>query len=91
MGFSYPLEVSDCGDYSDSYGAVDADFARMKKDFGASMVRVYAPECRDVSMWKNLLKAAVNNNMGVIPQVWWGFSDVRTLIERMYEALRVML
>lgn len=53
----------------------------MKKDFGASIVRVYAPECRDASIWKNLLKAAVNNNMGVITQVWWGFSDVRTLIE----------
>ncbi len=81
MGFSYPLEVSDCSDHTNSYAAIDADFARMKKDFGASIVRVYAPECRDASIWKNLLKAAVNNNMGVITQVWWGFSDVRTQIE----------
>ncbi|KAL8791308.1 MAG: hypothetical protein Q9195_005927 [Heterodermia aff. obscurata] len=51
----------------------------MKKDFGATMVRVYAPECRESSVWENLLKAAVNNNMGVIPQVWWGFEDDQTL------------
>ena len=73
LGFSYPLEEADCSDYTNSYDAINSDFARMKKDFGATMVRVYAPECRKSSVWENLLKAAVNNNMGVIPQVWWGF------------------
>ena len=73
LGFSYPLEVADCSDYSNSYDAINSDFASMKNDFGASMVRVYAPECRQPSVWENLLKAAVHNNMGVIPQVWWGF------------------
>ena len=48
----------------------------MKKDFGASMIRVYAPECREASVWENLLQAGVNNNMGIIVQVWWGFDSV---------------
>jgi len=50
----------------------------MKKDFDASMVRVYAPECRQASVWENLLEAGVTNNMGVIVQVWWGFDSVST-------------
>lgn len=79
LGFSYPLEVPDCSDYTNSYDSINSDFAKMKRDFGASMVRVYAPECRDSSVWENLLRAAVNNNMGVIPQVWWGF-EVRDTI-----------
>lgn len=73
LGFSYPLEVSDCSDPTNSYESISADFAKMKRDFGATMVRVYAPECRDSSVWENLLQAGVTNNMGVIPQVWWGF------------------
>lgn len=73
MGFSYPLEVPDCSDASNGYDQINKDFAKMKNDFGAVMVRVYAPECREASVWENLLKAGVNNNMGVIPQVWWGF------------------
>ena len=76
MGFSYPLEVPDCNDYTNSYDKFNTDFAKMKKDFGATMVRIYAPECRKSSLWENLLRAAVKNNMGLIPQVWWGF-DVR--------------
>ena len=78
MGFSYPLEVPDCSDSSNTYDTINKDFARMKADFGASMVRVYAPECRDASVWENLLKAGVTNNMGVIPQVWWGFGARHT-------------
>lgn len=49
----------------------------MRATFGATMVRVYAPECRELSVWENLVKAARDNGMGVIAQVWWGFGDVR--------------
>ena len=73
MGFSYPLEVADCNDPSNGYDQISKDFAKMKNDFGAVMVRIYGPECREASVWENLLKAGVNNNMGIIPQVWWGF------------------
>ena len=40
------------------------------------MIRVYAPECREASVWENLLQAGVSNNMGIIVQVWWGFDSV---------------
>ena len=76
LGFSYPLEVADCSDSTNSYESINADLAKMKKDFGASMIRVYAPECREASVWENLLQAGVNNNMGIIMQVWWGFDSV---------------
>ena len=76
LGFSYPLEVADCSDATNSYESITADFAKMKKDFGASMIRVYAPECREASVWENLLQAGVSNNMGIIVQVWWGFDKV---------------
>ena len=76
LGFSYPLEVADCSDNTNSYDSINADLAKMKKDFGASMIRVYAPECREASVWENLLQAGVSNNMGIIVQVWWGFDSV---------------
>lgn len=76
LGFSYPLEVADCSDDTNSYESINADLAKMKKDFGASMIRVYAPECREASVWENLLQAGVSNNMGIIVQVWWGFDSV---------------
>ena len=76
LGFSYPLEVADCSDNTNSYESINADLAKMKNDFGASMIRVYAPECREASVWENLLQAGVSNNMGIIVQVWWGFDSV---------------
>ncbi len=79
LGFSYPLEDSDCSASTNSYYQINKDFARMKSGFGATMVRIYAPECRKVSVWENIVRAAVNNGLGVIPMVWWGFLDDQTL------------
>ena len=39
-GFSYPLEDGDCSARSNSVAAMSADFARMKRDFNATIVRV---------------------------------------------------
>jgi hypothetical protein len=61
--FSYPLEANDCADPSNSLSKINADFQRMKSQFGATMVRIYAPECRDASIWRNLLHAGIQNNM----------------------------
>ena len=74
MGFSYPIEESNCSADSNSYKTISADFKKMKQDFGATMVRVYAVECRDTSIWINLLKAAVDNQMAVIGLVWFGYN-----------------
>lgn len=49
------------------------DFGQMKRDFGASIVRVYYPGCTQASVFENLVRAAVANNMAVIPQIWFGF------------------
>ncbi|KAI0388493.1 hypothetical protein F5Y17DRAFT_452590 [Xylariaceae sp. FL0594] len=35
---SYPLEVSDCSDPSNSFEAMSADFARMKRDFSDRII-----------------------------------------------------
>lgn len=75
QGFSYPLEVGDCADPSNSFAAMSADFARMKADFGATIVRLYYPVCAEASVFENALKAGVANNMAVIPQVWFNFGD----------------
>ncbi|GAA5974513.1 hypothetical protein JCM21900_003079, partial [Sporobolomyces salmonicolor] len=71
--FSYPLEVADCSDPSNSYDQIYQDLTRMKKDYGASFVRPYGVECRKVSVWEALAKACVELQMGLIVQVWWGF------------------
>lgn len=74
QGFSYPMEDADCNAKSNSYEHINQDFAAMKKDFGATMVRVYYPVCTKPSVFENLLRAGVNNNMAIIPQVWFDFS-----------------
>jgi hypothetical protein len=68
LGFSYPLEGG-CSD--DGYDGINSDFAAMKRDFGAALVRIYLPECYTTTIWNNVLKAAINNNIGVIMQVAW--------------------
>ncbi|ORY90145.1 hypothetical protein BCR35DRAFT_317079 [Leucosporidium creatinivorum] len=87
LGFSYPLEVADCSDSSNGEDAITSDLKAMKETFGATMVRVYAPECREVSVWENLVKGCVANNMGLIVQVWWGFSDDQTLWKKTHSSI----
>ena len=75
QGFSYPLEVDDCSDPSNGFDAMNADFARMKKEFGATIVRLYSPVCAQASVFESALRAGVANNMAVIPQLWWNFGN----------------
>ncbi|KAF8576732.1 glycoside hydrolase family 17 protein [Ramaria rubella] len=79
MGFSYPLEMDNCSDPSNLFPKINQDFQRMKHQFGATMVRIYAPQCRNESIWQNLLHAGLANNMAVLPQVWWGFEANQSL------------
>ncbi|KAK5988229.1 hypothetical protein PT974_12369 [Cladobotryum mycophilum] len=73
QGFSYPLEDSNCNAASNGYDQMNRDFAQMKKDFGASIVRMYYPTCTQASVFKNAMRAARDNNMGLIVQVWTNF------------------
>lgn len=91
LGFSYPLEDDNCSATSNSLNKINKDFARMKKDFGATMVRIYAPQCRDQSIWKTLIQAGVTNNMAVIPQIWWGFESNQNLWRNSRDALFAVL
>ncbi|KAH9909636.1 glycoside hydrolase family 17 protein [Xylariomycetidae sp. FL2044] len=75
QGFSYPLEDEDCAAYSNSFESMDADFAQMKRDFGASIVRMYYPICLEASVFENALRAGVANDMAVIFQVWTDFGE----------------
>ncbi|KAJ3554022.1 hypothetical protein NPX13_g10729 [Xylaria arbuscula] len=54
---------------------MNADFAQMKRDFGASIVRMYYPICLKASVFENALKAGVANDMAVIFQVWTDFGE----------------
>ena len=77
QGFSYPLEDSDCSGSDDSFDKMNEDFAEMKENFRA---KVYYPGCTKSTLFENLLKAGVANNMAVIPQIWFGFDgDVGTI------------
>jgi hypothetical protein len=73
QGFSYPLEVDNCSDPSNSFESMNKDFARMKADFGAPIVRMYYPTCLNASVFENALRAGVANDMAVIFQVWTNF------------------
>ncbi|KAI0436656.1 glycoside hydrolase family 17 protein [Xylaria telfairii] len=90
QGFSYPLEESDCSAFSNSFESMNADFAQMKRDFGARIVRLYYPLCLNASVFENALKAGVANNMAVIFQVWtdFGTSDAWKLSQQaIYDVL----
>jgi hypothetical protein len=75
QGFSYPLEDPDCSAYSNSFDSMNKDFAKMKRDFGAKIVRMYYPLCLQPSVFENALKAGVANDMAVIFQVWTDFGQ----------------
>lgn len=75
QGFSYPLENEDCSSSDNSFEQMDADFAQMKSDFGASIVRMYYPICTEASVFENAVQAAVKNNIAVMFQVWTNFGS----------------
>ncbi|KAI0102408.1 glycoside hydrolase family 17 protein [Nemania sp. FL0031] len=90
QGFSYPLEDPDCSAFSNSFESMNADFAQMKRDFGAKIVRLYYPLCLEASVFQNALKAGVANNMAVIFQVWTAFGqndDWKTSQQAIYDVL----
>ena len=80
QGFSYALEDDDCSSATNSFDKMNKDFAQMKKDFGATIVRLYYPMCTKSSVFENALRAGVANNMAIIPQIWFGWdNDVRSV------------
>ncbi len=68
QGFSHPLGDPDCSAPSNSFAAIDRDFARMRADFGASVVRLYYPRCASEAVFERALRAGIANDMAVIFQ-----------------------
>lgn len=67
------MENPDCDAYENTLAQMDADFAQMKRDFGASIVRMYYPVCTEAFVFERALQAAINNNMALIFQIWTNF------------------
>ena len=67
--FSYPVEDDDCGDYS--YEGFKSDFQHQKQQYNATFVRIYLPVCRETSFWVNMISAARDTSMGLIPMIFW--------------------
>ncbi|KAH8894621.1 B-(1-6) glucan synthase [Thozetella sp. PMI_491] len=87
QGFAYPLENSDCSAKSNGYDAMNKDFAKMKADFGATLVRMYYPACTQTSVFENAIKAAVANNMAVIFQVYTNLGRDETTWKKSQQAI----
>ncbi|GAA5908940.1 uncharacterized protein JCM6883_002559 [Sporobolomyces salmoneus] len=87
LGFSYPLEIADCSNPSNQYPKIKQDLLRMKNEFGATFVRPYGVECRDVSIWLDLVKACIEVGMALIVQVWWGFQEDQELWRKGQESI----
>lgn len=75
QGFSYPVENDDCDGWENQYDTMNNDFAQMKRDFGASIVRMYYPTCLQAKVFEHAMEAAYNNNMGIIFQVFTNYGN----------------
>jgi len=85
LGFSYPVEDNYCPDYS--YNAFKNDFAKQKKNYNATFVRLYLPVCYQTSFWVELIKAARDTSMGVIPMVFWDWQQNDKVMNQAENAL----
>jgi len=73
LGFSYPVEDDDCNDYS--YGAFKADFTRHRTQYNATFVRLYLPTCRSTAFWVEMIKAARDSSVALIPMIFWDWQQ----------------
>jgi len=72
LGFSYPVEDT-CSGYS--YAGFKNDFNRQKMQYNATFVRLYLPVCRQTSFWVNMVKAARDTSMALIPMIFWDWQQ----------------
>jgi len=73
LGFSYPVEDDNCNDYT--YQGFKDDFQRQKTLYNATFVRLYLPVCRQTSFWVNMIKAARDTSMALIPMIFWDWQQ----------------
>ncbi|PRP87585.1 hypothetical protein PROFUN_04612 [Planoprotostelium fungivorum] len=87
LGFSYPMESFDCESDIYSYQHLYTDLSRMKSEFGATFVRTYLPGCRETFVWVNLVKAARDLDMAIIPMLYWDWQRNDTYMYKSEDAL----
>eukprot|EP00026_Physarum_polycephalum_P006573 Phypoly_transcript_06621.p1 GENE.Phypoly_transcript_06621~~Phypoly_transcript_06621.p1 ORF type:complete len:298 (+),score=41.45 Phypoly_transcript_06621:790-1683(+) len=73
LGFSYPVEDNDCNDFS--YDGFKSDFMHQKQEYNATFVRVYLPNCTETSFWVEMISAARDTSMGLIPMIFWDWQE----------------
>jgi len=73
LGFSYPVEDNNCNDYS--YDAFKNDFTKQKAKFNATFVRLYLPVCYSTNFWVEMVKAARDSSVALIPMVFWDWQQ----------------
>lgn len=66
LGFSFPFQFTN-EDFE--VASISSHMQQMKRQFGATMIRMYIPESYTTQLWENVLEAAILNNMGVVVQV----------------------
>lgn len=66
LGFSFPFQFTN-EDFEVS--SISSHMQQMKRQFGATMIRMYIPESYTTQLWENVLEAAILNDMGVVVQV----------------------
>ncbi|KAL6803360.1 hypothetical protein GGI42DRAFT_342662 [Trichoderma sp. SZMC 28013] len=66
LGFSFPFQFTN-EDFEVT--SISSHMQQMKRQFGATMIRMYIPESYTTQLWENVLEAAILNNMGVVVQV----------------------
>ncbi|KAH8703622.1 hypothetical protein BGW36DRAFT_414093 [Talaromyces proteolyticus] len=83
LGFSMPFQYTNM-DYD--VESISQHLVMMKEQFGATMFRVYIPESYNTQLWKNILQAAIINNMGVVVQVAFPISGNSLSLEAVLES-----
>jgi len=58
------------------------DFSNMKKRFNATFVRAYLPECTQTSLWVNMVKAARDSSMALIPMIFWDWQQNDNIMDK---------
>lgn len=66
LGFSFPFQFTN-EDFE--VASISSHMQQMKRQFGATMIRMYIPESYTTQLWENVLEAAILNNLGVVVQV----------------------
>jgi len=82
LGFSLPLE--DGCNYG--YDTFLNSFKDMKQTYGATFVRIYLPTCRQTDFWVNMMKAARDTSLAVIPMIFWDWGQNDPIMDQAEKA-----